>query len=112
MKKKSGININFYPPQKLIELVDENEFPLTWSEMIQDIELGDREFKVLIKLSGKADMDMVQIILFFLHYWEGKTEQELSKMYGISQATISRELEVGRKKLHKPLKNLISKNLA
>lgn len=77
--------------------------PVSWVEMIQDIELGDKEFTALLKLAKKADLSMVQIILLFLHYWEGKSETDLGKMYGISHMTISRELAIARQKLHKPL---------
>lgn len=81
--------------------------PLMWSEMIQDIELGNKEFEVLIKLSEKADLSMVHVVLLFLHYWEEKSEKDLAKMYEVDQATISRELTRAREKLHRPLLDAI-----
>ena len=69
--------------------------PFVMSEMENDIEIGVAEM-VIVK---GAKLSIRELDCFFLYYSCGRTQQEVAELLGISQPTVWRYLERGKKKL-------------
>lgn len=111
MKRKfREANLVYYNPTILTEIMDEAGNDLNWTEMIENIELGHKEFKTLLALSEKADLSMKEIICLFLYYWEEFPEQEIANRVKVSQQTISLILGCAKEKLHPTLLESIGRN--
>ena len=110
MKRDSEPGLLYYPTQALEQLSDTSNLPLSWEEIIQDIDLGQDELKVLLKLGEKCDLGIEEIILLYLRYWENMDGQEIGDRYGISRKVISKRLIKIKNKLRPELVATISPN--
>ena len=108
MKINSEPPLFYYTPGFLCQMADQSDFPFTWAEMIQDIDLGTDEFKVLLRLGEKCDLGIEEILLLYLRYWENLDGQEIANRYGVDKSTISRHLTIAKEKLHPELLATIS----
>jgi len=78
-----------------------------WVTFTEDINLGHRELKTLLKLADKADLSMPEFICVYLYYWEKLTEQEIAKKVDLSQQRIFQILNSGKNKLYPELQKLV-----
>ena len=78
---------------------------ISWPEMIQDIELGDKELDVLIDLG----VSILDIQLLYAYYWKEHTLQEIAELCGCSDDTILNRMNQAKESLLPILRNKISR---
>lgn len=86
---------------ELAEAMDLIEDTSISSEDQYDINLANKEIKEAIKRLTPRQQEMIKLL-----YWEGKSQKDLSEMYGVSKQAINNALD----RINKTLKKFLKKN--
>jgi len=108
MEKTFEPTLHFFSPEMLDDIDIKSD--ISWSDMINDIELGQPELKVLLGLGEECDLSMAEIMIMYLYYWENASQEEIANKIRISQPTVFRIIKKVKSKIYGPLLSRVNRS--
>ena len=108
-RKKREVELVYYDPNVLTEIMDKASHNcLSWEEVVENIELSDKELAVVMELSDHVDLTPTEAACLYLYYWQELPGEDIAVKLNLSgKMMVSRIIQSAKEKLGPALRDRV-----